>query len=91
MMGEVIALIRLMPDGVINDKELETIIDQIGKVIKSPVKLGRVEIKDIAFGLRGVNVTVSVPDTAGGLDPVVEILSKINKVDNVEVIDVGRI
>ena len=90
-MGEVIALIRLMPDGVINDKELETIIDQIGKVIKSPVKLGRVEIKDIAFGLRGVNVTVSVPDTAGGLDPVVEILSKIEKVDNVEVIDVGRI
>jgi translation elongation factor aEF-1 beta len=90
-MGEVIALIRLMPDGVINDKELETIIDQIGKVIKSPVKLGRVEIKDIAFGLRGVNVTVSVPDTAGGLDPVVEILSKIDKVDNVEVIDVGRI
>ena len=90
-MGEVIALIRLMPNGVINDKELETIIDQIGKVIKSPVKLGRVEIKDIAFGLRGVNVTVSVPDTAGGLDPVVEILSKIDKVDNVEVIDVGRI
>jgi translation elongation factor aEF-1 beta len=90
-MGEVIALIRLMPDGVVNDGELQTIIDKIGKVIKSPVKLGRVEIKDIAFGLRGVNVTVSVPDTEGGLDPVVEVLSKIDKVDNVEVIDVGRI
>jgi len=90
-MGEVIALIRLMPNGVINDKELQKIIDKISDVIKSPVKLGRVEIKDIAFGLRGVNVTVSVPDTEGGLDPVVEILSKIDKVDNVEVIDVGRI
>ncbi len=90
-MGEVIALIRLMPDGVINDNELQSIIDRISEVIKSPVKLGKVEIKDIAFGLRGVNVTVSVPDTEGGLDPVVEILSKIDLVDSVEVIDVGRI
>ncbi len=90
-MGEVIALIRLMPDGVIDDSELEAIIDKVSKLIKSPVKLGRVEIKDIAFGLRGVNVTVSVPDSEGGLEPVVETLSKIDKVDNVEVIDVGRI
>jgi translation elongation factor aEF-1 beta len=90
-MGEVIALIRLMPDGVLSDDELQKIIDKIGSVIKEPVKLGRVEVKDIAFGLRGVNVTVSVPDSEGGLDPVVEVLSKIDKVDNVEVMDVGRI
>jgi len=90
-MGEVIALIRLMPDGVIEDKDLETIITRVGEVIKSPVKLGRVEIKDIAFGLRGINVTVSVPDSEGGLDPIVEILSKIENVENVEVIDVGRV
>lgn len=80
-----------MPDGVIDDSELKAIIDKVGKLIKSPIKLGRVEIKDIAFGLRGVNVTVSVPDSEGGLEPVVETLSKIDKVDNVEVIDVGRI
>jgi len=90
-MGEVIALIRLMPDGVIDDNQLKAIIDKVGELIKSPIKLGRVEIKDIAFGLRGVNVTVSVPDSEGGLEPVVETLSKIDKVDNVEVIDVGRI
>lgn len=90
-MGEVIALIRLMPDGVIEDKDLQTIITRVGEVIKSPVKLGRVEIKDIAFGLRGINVTVSVPDSEGGLDPIVEILSKIENVENVEVIDVGRV
>lgn len=90
-MGEVIALIRLMPDGVLSDDELQTIIDKIGNVIKEPVKLGRVEVKNIAFGLRGVNVTVSVPDSEGGLDPVVGVLSKIDKVENVEVVDVGRI
>ena len=90
-MGEVIALIRLMPDGVLSDDEIQKILDEIKVVVKEPVKLGKVEVKNIAFGLRGVDVTVSVPDSEGGLDPVVEILSSIEKVDNVEVVDVGRI
>ena len=90
-MGEVIALIRLMPDGVLNDSEMQTIIDEVRNVIKEPVKLGRVEVKNIAFGLRGLNVTVSVPDSEGGLDPVVGVLSKIDKVDSVDVVDMGRV
>ena len=89
-MGEVIALMRVMPGEVISDQALQRIIDNIKNVIKPPVKLGRVEIKEIAFGLKGLNVTVSVPDDEGGLDPVVEILSKIENVDSVEVTDVGR-
>ena len=80
-----------MPGGTLEDEELQKIIDDIKTVIKAPVKLGKVEVKDIAFGLRGVNVTVAVPDTAGGLDPIVETLSTIENVDSVEVVDVGRI
>ena len=90
-MGEVIALIRLMPEGVLSDDEIQTIIDEVRNVIKEPVKLGKVEVKNIAFGLRGLNVTVSVPDSEGGLDPVVDIFLKIDKIENVEVVDVGRI
>ena len=90
-MGEVIALIRLMPDGVLDDDEIQKILDEIRVVVKEPVKLGKVEVKNIAFGLRGVDVTVAVPDSEGGLDPLVETLSTIEKVDNVEVVDVGRI
>ena len=90
-MGEVIALIRLMPDGVLSDDEIQKILDEIKVVVKEPVKLGKVEVKNIAFGLKGVDVTVSVPDSEGGLDPIVEVLSSIEKVDNVEVVDVGRI
>ena len=80
-----------MPDGVLSDDEIQTIIDEVRNVIKEPVKLGRVEVKNIAFGLRGLNVTVSVPDSEGGLDPVVEVFLKIDKIENVEVVDVGRI
>ena len=90
-MGEVIALIRVMPSELLKDDELQKMIDEVKKVIKEPARLGRVEVKDIAFGLRGLNVTVAVPDSEGGFDPIVEILSKIDKVDNVEVLDVGRI
>lgn len=90
-MGEVIALIRLMPDGVITEKEMDFITEEVKKVVQKPARLGRVEIKEIAFGLRGLDVTVAVPDIEGGLDPIVEKLGKIQKVDNVEVVDVGRI
>ncbi len=80
-----------MPDGVLSDDEIQTIIDEVRNVIKEPVKLGKVEVKNIAFGLRGLNVTVSVPDSEGGLDPVVEVFLKIDKIENVEVVDIGRI
>ena len=90
-MGEVIALIRLMPEEVLTDTQMEDIINQIKHLIKAPVRLGRIEPKNIAFGLKGLDVTVAVPDTEGGLDPVVETLSQIKNVDNVEVVDVGRI
>lgn len=90
-MGEVIALIRVMPTEVLNDEQMQKIIDEVKSTIKPPVRLGKVEIKEIAFGLKGLNVTVAVPDNAGGLDPVVDSLSKIKNVENVEVTDVGRI
>jgi len=90
-MGEVIALMRVMPGEVIDDDKLQKMIDDIKDVVKSPVTLGKIEVKNIAFGLKGLNVTVMVPDDAGGLDPVVEIISKIENVDSVEVTDVGRV
>jgi translation elongation factor aEF-1 beta len=90
-MGEVIALIRLMPDGVISDNDMDLITAEVKKVVQKPARLGRVEVKQIAFGLRGLDVTVAVPDVEGGLDPIVEKFGKIKKVDNVEVVDVGRI
>ena len=90
-MGEVIALIRIMPGEVISDDKLNKIIDDIKNVIEDPVRLGKIDIKDVAFGLKGLDVNVTVPDSEGGLDPVVETLSKIKNVDSVEVVDIGRI
>jgi len=90
-MGEVIGLIRVMPSEVISDEKLQKMIDDIKSVIKPPAKVGRINIKDVAFGLKGLDVTVLVPDDAGGLDPIVEIISKVKNVDSAEVTDVGRV
>ena len=90
-MGEVIALIRIMPGNVLSDEEMQEIENQVKQVVKEPIRLGKIEVKDIAFGLRGLDVTVAVPDSEGGIDPVVETLSKIKNAESVEVVDVGRI
>ena len=89
-MGEVIGLIRVMPNEVLEDDQIQQIIHDIKSLIKLPAKLGNIEIKPIAFGLRGLNVTVAVPDGAGGLDPIAEEISKVKNVDSAEVTDVGR-
>jgi translation elongation factor aEF-1 beta len=89
-MGEVIGLIRVMPNEVLEDNQLEKMINDIKAVIKPPAKVGNIEIKPVAFGLKGLNVTILVPDDAGGLDPIAEEITKVENVDSAEVTDVGR-
>ncbi len=90
-MGEVVGLIRVMPGEVLEDDKLQKIVDDIRALIKPPAKVGNIEIKPVAFGLKGLNVTIIVPDGIGGLDPIAEEISKIKNVDSAEVTDVGRI
>ncbi len=89
-MGEVIGLIRVMPGEVLEEDKLQKIIEKIRALVKPPAKLGNIEIKPIAFGLKGLNVTVVVPDEAGGIDPIAEKIAEIEDVDSAEVTDVGR-
>ena len=89
-MGEVIGLIRVMPSEVISDEKLQQMIEDIKNLIKPPAKLGKIDIKNVAFGLKGLDVTVLVPDDAGGIDPIAEEILKVKNVDSAEVTDVGR-
>ena len=45
-------------------EKLEKMKEDIKAVIKPPAKLGNIEVKPVAFGLKGLNVTVVVPDDA---------------------------
>ena len=89
-MGEVIGLIRVMPVEVLEDSQLDKMIEDIKAIVKPPAKIGSIQIKPVAFGLKGLNVTILVPDDAGGLDPIAETILKVKNVDSAEVTDVGR-
>lgn len=90
-MGDVVGLIQIMPTEVLDDDQLNQMIEDVKICVKPPAKVGNVEIKPIAFGLKGINLTVVIPDKSGvgGIDPIAEEISKMEKVESAEVKDVG--
>ena len=90
-MGDVVGLIQIMPTEVLEDEQLNQMIEEIKTYVKPPAKVGNIEIRNIAFGLRGINLTVVIPDSSGvgGIDPIAEEISKIKNVESAEVKDVG--
>jgi translation elongation factor aEF-1 beta len=88
-MGKVVGNIRVMPAGVLEDDKLNKMIDDIKTIIKPPAQVGKIQVKNVAFGLRGLDVTVLVPDDSGGIDPIAEEILGIENVETAEVTDVG--
>ena len=90
-MGDVVGLIQIMPTEVLEDDQINKLMEEIKAVVKPPAKVGSIQIKNVAFGLRGINLTVVIPDKAGqgGIDPIAEEISKMELVETAEVTDVG--
>lgn len=86
-MGEVAVLLRLMPQGV------ETDMDALAKGVRgatpSTVKLRGMQIKDIAFGLKALLVSVIMPDAGGVLEQVEKAYATVPHVESVEVMEEG--
>ena len=90
-MGDVVGLIQIMPTEVLEDDQLNQMMDEVKTFVKPPAKVGNIEIRNIAFGLRGINLTVVIPDSSGvgGIDPIADEISKMENVESAEVKDVG--
>ncbi len=88
-MGEVLATIKMMPEG--PDVDLEKIKLETGNSMPSGTELHKIEEEPIAFGLVALNVMVVVDDAEGGTEEVEENLSKIEGIANIEVTDVRRL
>jgi elongation factor 1-beta len=86
-MGTVIANIRVMPDD--PSVDLNELKQRITKAIPAGVTLKNIQEKPIAFGLKALNVMITMPDGEGGTDHVEEALAKIPRVQSVETTDVG--
>ena len=90
-MGDVVGLIQIMPTEVLEDDQLNEMIEEIKTYVKPPAKVGNVEIKAVAFGIKAINLNVVIPDSSGtgGVDPIAEAISKMEKVESAEVKGVG--
>jgi elongation factor 1-beta len=86
-MGQVAVLFRLMPTGV------ETKMDEMAKGVRASLPQGvqvrGMQVKDIAFGLKALLVSVIMSDTGGVLDSTENALAKIPHVEYVEVMEEG--
>jgi elongation factor 1-beta len=86
-MGEVIVGLKVMPES--PETDMKKLKNDIKNAIPDGVTLRGLNEKYIAFGLKAVDVTVTMPDSAGGSESVEKALSKIPNVGSVEVTGTG--
>jgi elongation factor 1-beta len=86
-MGTVVANIRVSPES--PDVNLAELKQRITKAIPPGVTLKGISEKPIAFGLKALNVQITMPDGQGGTDQIEEALAKLPNVQSVETTDVG--
>ncbi len=87
-MGEVAAKIKLMPSGM--DVDLNKLKEDVANVIPEGAKLHGFAEEPIAFGLKALIVVVMVGDIEGGTEKVEDALSKVEGVESVSVVELGR-
>jgi elongation factor 1-beta len=86
-MGQVAVLFRLMPHGV--DSDLQKIAVGARAVLPTGVTVRGMQVKDIAYGLRALLLSVVMDDTSGILDATEQALAKVPDVESVEVMEEG--
>lgn len=88
-MGRVIVTLRVMPSDVDVDlKELEEKVKE--KVNEFGGEVGKVEIEEVAFGLKALKVLFVCDENKSNMDPLEEKVKEIEGVNSAEVVDVRR-
>ncbi len=85
MGGQVAVLFRLMPQAV--DTDLRAVAEAARAGLPAGVQVRGVQVKDIAFGLKALLLSVVMSDTAGILDSTEQALAKVPHVESVEVME----
>lgn len=88
-MGEVVAVIKIMPNGV--DVDLEKLKENLAAVMPAGISLNGIAEEPIAFGLVALMATVVVGDVEGGTDSVENAFAEVPDVESVQVAEIGRL
>ena len=86
-MGQVAVLFRLMPQGL--ETDLNEVANGIRTALPAGVTVRGMQVKDIAYGLKSLLVSVVMDDAGGVLDSTERALAKIPHVESVEVMEEG--
>jgi len=88
-MGEVAAKIKIMPSGM--DVDLNKLKDSLKNVIPQGARLHSFAEEPVAFGLKALIVVVKVGDIEGGTEKVEEAFCRVEGVESVNVVELGRL
>lgn len=86
-MGEVAVLFRLMPQRV--ETDLKRVAEGVRAGVPRDVQIRGMQVKDIAYGLKALLVSVTMPDSGGVLESTEHALAKVPEVESVEVMEEG--
>jgi elongation factor 1-beta len=86
-MGQVAVLFRLMPHSV--ETDMRQLGEKVRGVVPAGVTLRGMQVKDIAYGLKALLVSVVMADAGGLLQSTEEALAKVPGVESVEVMEEG--
>ncbi len=86
-MGKVAVLFRLMPRGL--ETDLAAVARALPASLPNGVTVRGSQVKDVAFGLRSLLVSVVMDDTGGVLESTEHALAKLPDVESVEVMEEG--
>jgi elongation factor 1-beta len=86
-MGKVAVLFRLMPHGV--DTDLQEVAKHVAASLPAGVTVRGMQVKDIAYGLRSLLLSVVMDDAGGILESTEQALAKLPHVESVEVMEEG--
>jgi elongation factor 1-beta len=88
-MGEVIAKVEVVPEGL--DIDLEALKIDSEAIVKEFGDLVGTEVKPMAFGMKALIFTVILKELAGGADPLERALGEQEGVTRAEAVDVRRL
>lgn len=88
-MSKVAAQIKVMPES--PEVDLDALQESLEDSLPEGATISAVERDDVAFGLTALLPTVMVADDAGGTEAVEEAFAGVDKVESVDVQNVGRV
>ncbi len=86
-MGQVAVVFRLMPQGV--ETDMNAMAAGVRSAVPEGVTVRGLQVKDIAFGLKSLLVSVVMADAGGFLEATEQAFAKIPHVESVEVMEEG--